>query len=49
VEVAKAEENGLDLWIFILNLFLVEEYKGSLEILFQTLRWLIGKLNGSLQ
>jgi len=45
VEVAEAEENGLNLWILVFDFFLVEEYEGSLEVLFQTLRWLIGELD----
>jgi len=47
VEVAESEEDGLDLWIFVLNLFFGELSKGSLDVLFNTLWWLIGKLDRS--
>jgi len=49
VEVAETEEDGPDPWVLVLNFFFVEEYEGSLEILFQALRWLVGQLDCSLK
>ena len=49
MEVAESEEDGLDLWIFVLNLFFGELSESSLDVLFDTLWWLIGELDRSLK
>ena len=49
MEIAKTEKNGLDLGILIFDVLLGEEGEGTLHVGLETLRRLIGELNGSLK
>lgn len=45
MEIAKPEDNRLDLWIFVLDFFFLEEGEGSLHVVFKTLRGLVGQFD----
>jgi len=49
VEIAETEEDSLDLGIFVLNILLAEECEGTFHVRLNTLRRLVGELNGSLK
>jgi len=47
VEIAECEQNGLDLGILVLDLLFRKLRERSLNILFDSLWWLVGELDGS--